>query len=1104
MKKLYLIFILSLLFFVLNSETHIPSGSINGTWNYINQPYIIDGNISLLQNEELIIESGVQIEFSGHYSFTVYGRLTAEGSVNDSIVFTAQDTETGWYGLRFLDTSNNGQDLSIINYCVFENGNGLTGNEDSNRGGALYCLNSSDVHILNSRFANNKADYGGALAISGSDIFMQNCLLEYNFGSHDAGAMFVRDASEPILDNLTFSNNMCNYDGGAMFISSGSAPTISNSRFYYNKARDYYDGSGGGISCWGSTLFLNDSEFKYNSAKQDGGAIEIAYDSSAELENIVVTHNNSGGAAGIDIYSSFVSLAGVDVCFNISNYGTGGIDFGYNSSVEFSAENLCNIYLNNSLNGYNVGNDLTTGQSNFIEVIVDTFTVINPTSTQAEPLSSFLFDILNGRIEPVSADLYVSPNGSDANSGLTLDDPLQTIFTALLMIEPSGTDPLTIHLSDGVYSPSNNNETFPLEMKDYITISGTSREQTILDAEQINNLIYSFQRDEINIENLSLINGFDNQENGGGAIYCYETEININNILVDNNFSRNSGGGIMFEYCLSPQLSNVNISNNESWGFTGGGMYCRSSNPNLQNVTIKDNLCYGSGGGLGLEDSTPVFDPAVTCNIYSNRSFYYGGKDIYTDSYGSVNVIVDTFTVMQPDDYFATPIENFTFSISNTIIQQVDSDLYVSPSGSDANSGLSQSEPLKTIDLAMSKIISNETNPNTIHLSNGTYSSSSNEEKLPIQAKDHITLSGADRETTIIDAESNSCILIANWINGIDVNNLTLTNGRAVYDILTPYGNNQGGGAYISMSENITFSNVIVSNNIAGKGAGLSCYDSIVRISNALFSNNHTQSSYGGSRGGAIYCTGYSIDEVALTISNSTFCNNSAEASGGAIYLRYTNAVMLNTICWGNAPQEIYLSGWNEENEFIIANSDLSNGQLSIINENYGTVNWLEGNISSDPLFLDPNINNYYLQNGSPCIDAGIDFFEWEGEIYLDLSPDDYYGLAPDMGTYEWDGTQQNEELIMCNYELANYPNPFNPVTNISFSIPEDSKVELSIYNVKGQKVRTLVNNKIDKGIYQITWNSKDDSGKTAASGIYFYKLKTSKKEIMKKMLLLK
>ncbi len=85
-----------------------------------------------------------------------------------------------------------------------------------------------------------------------------------------------------------------------------------------------------------------------------------------------------------------------------------------------------------------------------------------------------------------------------------------------------------------------------------------------------------------------------------------------------------------------------------------------------------------------------------------------------------------------------------------------------------------------------------------------------------------------------------------------------------------------------------------------------------------------------------------------------------------------------------------------------------------------------------------------------------------------------------------------------------NFPNPFNPETNVSFSIPAEQEVILTIYNLKGQKVKELVNGNFPAGKQSVVWEGKDENGKQVASGLYFYKLKTGKKEISKKMLLLK
>jgi hypothetical protein len=96
-------------------------------------------------------------------------------------------------------------------------------------------------------------------------------------------------------------------------------------------------------------------------------------------------------------------------------------------------------------------------------------------------------------------------------------------------------------------------------------------------------------------------------------------------------------------------------------------------------------------------------------------------------------------------------------------------------------------------------------------------------------------------------------------------------------------------------------------------------------------------------------------------------------------------------------------------------------------------------------------------------------------------------------------------ELQQIEFQLSNYPNPFNPSTTISFSIPEESKVEVIVYNIKGQKVKKIVKKVFEKGYHSVVWQGDDDSGKTACSSIYFYKLNVNgKAKVIKKCLLLK
>ena len=101
-------------------------------------------------------------------------------------------------------------------------------------------------------------------------------------------------------------------------------------------------------------------------------------------------------------------------------------------------------------------------------------------------------------------------------------------------------------------------------------------------------------------------------------------------------------------------------------------------------------------------------------------------------------------------------------------------------------------------------------------------------------------------------------------------------------------------------------------------------------------------------------------------------------------------------------------------------------------------------------------------------------------------------------------GTDPNEVPAYVNNLGKNYPNPFNPETTIRFSLASDAKTELAIYNVKGQRVKTLVNDKLKAGSHTVRWQGRNDAGKGVSSGVYLYKLKAGDFSSVQKMLLLK
>jgi hypothetical protein len=99
-----------------------------------------------------------------------------------------------------------------------------------------------------------------------------------------------------------------------------------------------------------------------------------------------------------------------------------------------------------------------------------------------------------------------------------------------------------------------------------------------------------------------------------------------------------------------------------------------------------------------------------------------------------------------------------------------------------------------------------------------------------------------------------------------------------------------------------------------------------------------------------------------------------------------------------------------------------------------------------------------------------------------------YPYLIPQVVTSTEDDQSAPEQPFLSAL-IGNYPNPFNPETTVIFTIAKSGNVDLSIYNLKGQRVRTLANRQFLTGEHSLIWNGTDDSGTSVGSGIYFYKL---------------
>lgn len=342
---------------------------------------------------------------------------------------------------------------------------------------------------------------------------------------------------------------------------------------------------------------------------------------------------------------------------------------------------------------------------------------------------------------------------------------------------------------------------------------------------------------------------------------------------------------------------------------------------------------------------------------------------------------------------------------------------------------------------------------------------------------------------TVIDGDSNGTVVA--FEGGEDstavLSGFTITNGLGSHGWEYLWG----GGIYVQNSSP-SLVHVEVTGNTAIEGGGICCYNSNPGFTNLTVVGNRAEN------GGGIWCYNSTPKLV-----KATFSLNTAKYRGGAIYCDESSApTLVNTILWNDLPQEVYFGETGKSNSITIAYSDIHGGQEAIMTNNNGTVSWLEGNIEDDPLFADAGNRDFNLQEGSPCIDAGTAFFVWEGDTLVNLPETAYEGNAPDIGAFEspYSVAIDKEDAFPMEYAVEqNYPNPFNPTTTIEFSLPRSGLVTLTVFDLQGRVVETILNEQMATGQHKVLWNAVNVS-----SGIYFIRMQGGDFRQVRKVMVLR
>lgn len=577
---------------------------------------------------------------------------------------------------------------------------------------------------------------------------------------------------------------------------------------------------------------------------------------------------------------------------------------------------------------------------------------------------------------------------------------------------------------------------------------------TIIDGNQSGSAItvQNIQTDTVRFAGLTVTNGNGTlcdplgtgiEELHGGGFYIKDAAaVVFDNMLVTENqilTEHNSAGGV---FCQNSMLwlRNSRIKDNLIQGGSffgeGAGLYFFESETFISNCEITGNtswLNYGKGGGIYANNSTLN----IMNSIINNNKNIHGGAMVITDSDLEIhNCSIDNNTAHITGAIEYNDFGSHTFLMTNTTVNENES------TNTDGAFSLYQA----TVEFRNCEI-----NDNTGGYDAGAFDCTGSTINIyHSEINRNVASSGIGG-----DGAGMSLYNCSVYLNHVEFDE----------NVLSPLNNFCQGAAIEMSSSQLVMDSVIISNNIADEGAAIYSISSTIHMNNVLIYGNDAL------RGGAIYAYGSDISAVS-----STFYGNSAPIGGG-VYSNNNHFILVNSILWNNTPSEIYFKYDDPSyTTFVdVAYSDIRGLENNFINSNTAAITWHDGNLDTDPQFINPEENNFTLASSSLLINAGTAYFELDGNVVVDYSPDQYWGTAPDIGSIEYEGLSvgldENKEP-----GITVWPNPFTTDINISntsnrilsFDIVDQSGRVLKSGSLQNSAEHTISTQNLEVGIYFI------------------------------------
>ncbi len=367
---------------------------------------------------------------------------------------------------------------------------------------------------------------GGGVYIQGASPTLQRLVITDCWGW--GAGVFVYNGS-PRLISLEIHNNLSEGvmpAGGGVYLEFASGSEILNCDIHDNYSRS----AGGGIAAESSTdLILRDNRIRRNKADY-GGGVRLDYQCSAMFKDNLIVGNTAKSGGGLQLYQqSEAQLKGDCITGNHARQG-GGLHLGVDCTITFNTITKCSVYGNKGL----WGRDIQVLSPDIVPVVLDTFSVSQPTSIHASPPGQTEISFEHALWSQVDGDIYVATDGDDGADGTSAEQALRTIHHALARLAPSGETVRTIHLAPGTYSPSLTGEVFPQLLLERTHLVGSGQDDTTLDAEGTFSGIVcglpSTEDEDLAVRDLKITGAMN-----WGAVRCYSAEVDLENLILSGN-----------------------------------------------------------------------------------------------------------------------------------------------------------------------------------------------------------------------------------------------------------------------------------------------------------------------------------------------------------------------------------------------------------------------------------------------------------------------------------------------------------------------------------------------------------------------------------------